>query len=79
MLLHSNHAYKEKGIEPALVFIKPDDKGRCPTIALPIVPADLEKVTSEIGQLLHSVFSGDFMSDMCDDKNCEYCSNKKFL
>ncbi|KND48233.1 MAG: DNA helicase II / ATP-dependent DNA helicase PcrA [Parcubacteria bacterium C7867-006] len=79
MLLSGNYQYKEKAIEPALVFVKPDDKGRCPTITLPIDYGDEEKVRSEITRLVQSVFSGDFMTETCDDKSCQYCGYKKLI
>ena len=79
MLLSGNHSYKSKTVEPALVFIKPDDKGRCPTIALPIENGDEDKVKQEIEILVQSVFSGKFISDKCDDPKCQYCSYKSLL
>lgn len=79
MLLSLNHGYKNKDIEPALVFIKPDEKGRCPTVVLPINTNDEEKVREEIIFLVNSVFSGQFMIDKCDDSKCRYCSYKSFL
>ena len=36
ILLSAQSKYHGKRIEPALVFIKPDDKGRCQTVTLPI-------------------------------------------
>ena len=79
MLLSLNHSYKSKNIEPALVFIKPDDKGRCQTITLPIELGDEEQVKREIETLVQSVFSGKFISDKCDDPKCQYCAYKIFL
>lgn len=79
MLLSGNHAYKSKTIEPALVFIKPDDKGRCPTIGLPIEDGDEEKVRIEINTLVQSVFNGQFMDTECTDRKCQYCLYKKLL
>ena len=61
MLLESNPKFKGKKIEPALVFIKPDRKGRCPTISLSIEKSDTEKVKKEIGSLIESVWSGKFL------------------
>lgn len=79
MLLSGNHGYKNKIIEPSLVFIKPDDKGRCQTVALPIESTDEEKVKSEIENLVKSVFDGHFMTDKCDNDKCEYCVYKSLL
>lgn len=77
ILLESNSKYATKSIEPALVFIKPDSKGRCPTITLSISKDDIEKVRSEIASLIDSVWSGQFLTDRCNDKNCKYCGYKK--
>ena len=61
LLLENNPKYRNLKIEPALVFIKPDSKGRCPTIFLPIQKSDIEKVKKEIGSLIESVWSGKFL------------------
>jgi DNA helicase-2/ATP-dependent DNA helicase PcrA len=77
MLLMDNLKFKGKKIEPALVFVKPDKAGRCPTISLAIEKSDIEKVKSEINLLIESVWSGKFLTQTCDDKNCQYCGFKK--
>ncbi|MFA6270331.1 MAG: ATP-dependent DNA helicase [Candidatus Paceibacterota bacterium] len=77
MLLQSNHQYKSKTIEPALVFVKPDIKDRCPTINLPIQKSDIEKLKSEINSLIELVWSSKLLTTTCDDKNCEYCGRNK--
>ncbi len=77
ILLEGNARYKNKKIEPALVFIKPDSKGRCPTITLPIEKADEKRVLEEIQKLVESVWSGDFLTDSCEDKKCEWCGMKR--
>ena len=79
MLLEGNHKYKNKVIEPALVFVKPDNKGRCTTIVLPITKQDENSVTEEIKTLVSSVFSGQFIEDRCSDRDCQYCASKKFI
>jgi DNA helicase II / ATP-dependent DNA helicase PcrA len=79
MLLEGNSHFKNKTILPALVFIKPDSKGRCPTISLPIEKSDMEKVKSEINSLIESVWSGKFLTQTCSDKTCQYCSYRKLL
>ena len=68
-----------KDIEPALVFVKPDSKGRCPTIALPIKKSDTERVKSEIISLLESVWSGSFLTTSCPDPTCQFCAYRKLL
>lgn len=79
MLLEGNTRFKNKTIEPALVFVKPDSKGRCPTISLPIEKSDVEKVKKEISSLIESVWSGKLLTQTCDDKNCPYCGYGKLL
>lgn len=79
ILLEGNDRFKNKIIEPALVFIKPDSKGRCPVISLPIEKSNIEKVKSEISGLLENIWSGEFLNKNCDDKNCDYCGYLKLL
>lgn len=76
MLLQNNPRYKGKAIEPALVFVKPDDKGRCPIISLAVSDEDIQKVESEISALIQSIWSGDFLSATCDEKDCKWCKMK---
>ncbi len=78
MLLSENNTFKSKNIEPALVFVKPDDKGRCPTIAIPVSREDEDRVQAEIKSLVDSVYSGDFLTSTCDDKGCVFCAYKNF-
>ena len=79
MLLEENYRFRGKKVEPALVFVKPDSKGRCPTINLPIQKSDIDKLKSEIASLIDSVWSGALLSATCSDKNCKYCGLKKLL
>lgn len=78
ILLQNNHAFKNKQIEPALVFVKPDDKGRCPIINIPIEARDVERVEDEINKLLEGVFTGAFLTEKCDDPDCKWCAMKMF-
>jgi DNA helicase-2/ATP-dependent DNA helicase PcrA len=73
MLLSDNSQYTNKKVNPALVFVKPDAKGRCPTIAIPIEESDVKRVESEIVSLIESVWSGDLLNQTCDDPECKYC------
>jgi DNA helicase-2/ATP-dependent DNA helicase PcrA len=66
-----------KEIEPSLIFVKPDAKGRCPTITLPISETDIKNVKGEIEQLVASIFSGAFLTAICDDPDCKWCKMKK--
>jgi ATP-dependent exoDNAse (exonuclease V) beta subunit len=76
-LLSGNSNYKDKQIEPALIFVKPSASGKCPTVVLPIEDADIEKVKGEVEDLVQSVWSGDFLETKCDDKDCKYCKFSK--
>lgn len=73
ILLSENPAFKSQIISPALVFVKPDKEGRCPIIFVPVENSDVEKVKTEIANLLDSVWSGKFLTETCDNKDCEYC------
>lgn len=77
ILLEENTKFRDKSIEPSLVFIKPDTKNRCPIINLEITEADKEKVKLDINRLLESVWSGDFLKETCEEKDCEYCALKR--
>jgi DNA helicase II / ATP-dependent DNA helicase PcrA len=66
-------------IEPALVFVKPNRKGECPTIFLPIEKSDIKNLQDEISKLLDSVWSGKFLNYSCSDPTCEYCAYRKLL
>ncbi|MFA6552169.1 MAG: ATP-dependent DNA helicase, partial [Candidatus Paceibacterota bacterium] len=72
LLLMGNKKYKEKKILPALVFISPDEKGRCPIVSLPVEEKDIESLKQNIKTLAESVWSGEFLSKKCDDKECEW-------
>lgn len=69
--------FKGKSVEPSLVFVKPDDKGRCPTITVPVEKTDVERVKGEVQNLIDSVWSGAIIRDTCDDATCTWCKLKK--
>jgi hypothetical protein len=75
--LRQDPRFKTKRIIPSLVFISPDEKGRCPIISLPISDDDIKKVNEEINSLIESVWSGDIVKQYCDDSNCEWCTLKR--
>ncbi|MES2315001.1 MAG: ATP-dependent DNA helicase [Patescibacteria group bacterium] len=77
LLLQDDPRWKFKKIVPALVFISPDKKGRCPIVTLPITDADIEKVKKEIQDLLASVWSGDIIAAHCGDNACYWCGLKQ--
>ncbi len=74
ILLTDNSFYSGREIEPALVFVKPDRKGNCPTISLPINKTDITKVKNEVQNLIESVWSGKILTITCADPKCEFCA-----
>jgi DNA helicase-2/ATP-dependent DNA helicase PcrA len=75
LLLKNSHLAKPN-IIPALVFVKPDSKGECPTTTLPIEPTDIERVNSEIKSLIETVWSNQLLSKTCSNSDCKYCGWK---
>ncbi|KND51095.1 MAG: UvrD/REP helicase, partial [Parcubacteria bacterium C7867-003] len=75
-LLSGGVNYKDKEIDPALIFVKPNASGKCPTVVLPILESDIDKVKEEVENLVQSVWSGEFLKKDCDDKDCKYCGLK---
>ncbi len=73
MLLSNDSRWRSRQIVPALVFVSPDDKGRCPTVTLPIEQTDIDRVKKEIQSLIDSVWSGEIARTKCDDMKCEWC------
>jgi ATP-dependent exoDNAse (exonuclease V) beta subunit len=73
LLLAGEPRWKTRRIEPALVFVKPDDKGRCPTVALPITEEDIETVKKQIQSVIDSVWSSSIATARCADPACEWC------
>jgi DNA helicase-2/ATP-dependent DNA helicase PcrA len=77
ILLNTDARWKGKNVIPSLVFVSPDEKGRCPTITLPITPEDIERVKKEISGLVQAVWSGSILNTQCDDTDCEWCEFAK--
>ncbi len=73
ILVGDDARWRGRRITPALVFVSPDEKGRCPTITLPIEKADIEKVRDEIKLLVDTVWSGKIGNTKCNDPDCEWC------
>ncbi len=73
LLLSLDPFMGSRHIQPALVFVTPDDKDRCVTVSLPIQPEDVEKVRGEIQQLIESVWTGKVADGQCKERNCEWC------
>ncbi|MEI6479113.1 MAG: PD-(D/E)XK nuclease family protein, partial [bacterium] len=62
-----------KNIIPALVFLTPDEKGRCAIESFQILDTDIDKIKENIQSLIDSVWSGKILEKKCDDPDCEYC------
>lgn len=73
MLLQNDPRWRSRSIAPALVFVSPDEKGRCPTVTLPIEQTDIDRVNKEIQSLIDAVWSGEIAHAKCDDMKCEWC------
>jgi len=73
ILVHSDPRWRNRRVSPALVFVSPDAKGRCPIISLPISDADEKVVMDHIQSLVASVWSGRIIQSHCDDVTCEWC------
>ncbi len=73
ILMSQNPKWRDKRITPALVFVSPDNKGRCPTVTLPISDDDINNVKREIQSLLDAVWSGNIAISKCYDTKCEWC------
>ncbi len=77
LLLSSEPRFKNKRIITSLVFVSPDDKGRCPIVTLPVTGEDIKKVNEEIGKLIDSVWSSDITKGYCDDNKCQWCGLRR--
>ena len=73
ILVGGDARWRSRRITPSLVFVKPDDKGRCPIISVPIETADIDRVNAEIKSLVQSVWSGEIATKRCTDPECEWC------
>ncbi len=77
ILVASDSRFRTRKITPGLVFVSPDEKGRCPTITLPIETADIEQVKKDIANLVDSVQSGKILNSRCDDPKCDWCGMRE--
>jgi DNA helicase-2/ATP-dependent DNA helicase PcrA len=73
ILLEAEPRWRNRKILPSLVFVSPDDKGRCPIVSVPIVQDDITEVKKQIQCLIESVWSGDIAKSRCEDRDCEWC------
>jgi DNA helicase-2/ATP-dependent DNA helicase PcrA len=79
LLLSDEMKWRSKKITPSLVFVSPDDKGRCPTVTVPIVDVDIERVKKEIQSLIDAVWSGEIVGKTCGEDGCEWCGMSELI
>ena len=79
MLLSNDFHFREKRISPYLVFLSPDNKGRCDIKSLNIEKEDIDRVKGEIDTLIKSVWNGEILKGSCGEKDCEWCKMRKLL
>ena len=79
LLLENVHLGRNKKVSTSLVFVSPDDKGRCPIITLEVTSDDIKKVKDEINDLIENVWNGEFVRHYCSNANCSYCAYRKLL
>ncbi len=78
ILLETSH-WRGKKIQTSLVFVSPDNKGRCPIVSLPVGAEDVKRVKDEIGALVKAIWSGEITEQYCDDPACRYCGYRRLL
>ncbi len=76
LLLQNDPHRKNRRIVPALVFISPDKKDRCPVVTLPISDDDISKVKQAIQSLIDAVWTESIIQSHCGDNKCEWCGLK---
>ena len=79
LLLKNTSKWKLRQVSTSLVFVLPDEKGRCPTVTISVDDADIKKVEQEIQSLVDSVWSGEIFTKNCLDPECKYCGYRKLL
>ncbi len=79
LLMQDQPKWRSKQVVPALVFVSPDDKGRCPTVEIPIMDTDIERVEKEIQSLIDAVWGGSIMGMTCGDDRCEWCGMRRVV
>ncbi len=77
ILVGDDRRWRGRRINPALVFVSPDSKGRCPTVSLPITEQDEKVVRDNIQALVDAVWSGEIVRSFCDDPKCEWCGLRR--
>ncbi len=66
----------KKSIETSLIFLKPEKDGEIKTLNILVEKTDIDDLKSQIDLLIDSVWSGKIITDICEDKSCEYCGLK---
>ncbi len=79
LLMQGNQFWRGKKVSTSLVFVAPDDHGRCPIITLPVTVEDEKRVKAEIQSVIDSVWSGKIVDEYCTDAQCKYCGYRKLL
>ena len=77
LLLAEDPKWRTRRIVPALVFISPDKKSRCPIITLPIENSDIDNIKKSIQDLIDAVWGGEIVTTHCGDEKCEWCALKE--
>lgn len=79
MLLQDNSQWISKDINTSLVFVSPDEKGRCPIVTIDVDEEHIKNLKEEIDSLVQSVWSGKITTETCGDSNCQYCGYRRLL
>jgi len=79
LLMQEDPKWRTRRIVPALVFISPDKKGRCPVVTLPVSDENIHKIRIEIQKVIDAVWSGNIITAHCGDEKCEWCGLKQIL
>ena len=79
ILLNGDTFWRGKKIVPALAFVSPDKKGRCPIISIPVAQADIVRVKADIEGLVEKTWKGTVYDEKCGGRDCEYCAESALL
>lgn len=79
LLVENDFRFRNKSVSTSLVFVSPDDKGRCPTVTISATDSDIVNLKEEIKTLVDSVWSGRVATEYCTDRLCKYCGYKRLL
>ncbi len=79
LLLQNDSWWRSKKSTTSLVFVTPDEKGRCPIITLPVENSDVINLKAEIQSVVDSVWSQEITTSYCEDKDCKYCAYRMLI